>query len=72
MMITRLTVGRVPIWQPIVAAGLKLFVVVLIIRAVEILLSGQPFPITGYLNALVNSQEGVIMDLIIHDNDNMV
>ena len=51
MMITRLTVGRVPIWQPIVAAG---FIAVLIIRAVarmfhaQILLSGQAFSITRY------------------------
>lgn len=62
MMITRLTVGGVPIWQPIMAAGLTLFMAVLIIRAVarmfhaQILLSGQPFSITRYLKALVNSQ----------------
>jgi hypothetical protein len=62
MMITRLTVGGVPIWQPIVAAGLTLFMAVLIVRAVarmfhaQILLSGQPFSITRYLKALVKSQ----------------
>jgi hypothetical protein len=58
--------------SPNLAAGLTLFAVVLIIRAVETLLSCQPYSITGCLNALVNTQEGVIMDLIINDNDNMV
>jgi ABC-2 type transport system permease protein len=62
MMITRLTVGGVPVWQPIVAAGLMLVTAVLIIRAVasmfhaQILLSGQPFSITRYIKVLVNSQ----------------
>lgn len=58
MMITRLTVGGVPIWQPFVAAGLTLVMAVLIVRAVarmfhaQILLSGQPFSVSRYLNTL--------------------
>jgi ABC-2 type transport system permease protein len=61
MMITRLTVGGVPFWQPIVAAGLSLIMAVLIVRAVarmfraQILLSGQPFSLSRFLKALVRS-----------------
>jgi ABC-2 type transport system permease protein len=58
MMMTRLTVGGVPTWQPIVAALLTLLTAVLIIRAVsrmfhaQLLLSGQPFSISRYLRVL--------------------
>lgn len=61
MMVTRLTVGGVPLWQPFVAAGLTIIVAILIIRAVarmfraQILLSGQPFSIQRYLKAIFNS-----------------
>ena len=62
MMITRLTVGGVPIWQPLVAAGLALIVAILIVRAVarmfhaQVLLSGQPFSASRYLKVLMKSQ----------------
>lgn len=62
MMITRLTVGNVPLWQPIMAAGLTIIMAVLIMRAVarmfraQILLSGQPFSIRRYLKTLMNSR----------------
>lgn len=61
-MITRLTVGGVPIWQPLVAAGLALIVAILIVRAVarmfhaQVLLSGQPFSASRYLKVLMKSQ----------------
>ena len=61
MMITRLTVGNVPLWQPIVAAVLSIIMAVFIIRAVarmfraQMLLSGQPFSIQRYVKALMNS-----------------
>lgn len=61
MMITRLTVGGVPIWQPLVAAALTIIMALLIIRAVarmyraQILLSGQPFSIQRYMKALLTS-----------------
>lgn len=61
MMITRLTVGNVPLWQPIVAAVLTIIMAVFIIRAVarmfraQMLLSGQPFSIQRYVKALMNS-----------------
>jgi ABC-2 type transport system permease protein len=62
MMITRLTVGGVPIWQPLAAAGLTIIMAILIMRAVarmfraQALLSGQPFSVRRYMNALLNSQ----------------
>jgi ABC-2 type transport system permease protein len=62
MMITRLTVGGVPLWQPLMAAGLALVMAILIVRAVarmfhaQILLSGQPFSVSRYFKALVKSQ----------------
>ena len=62
MMITRLTVGGVPFWQPVAAAVLSLAVAALIVRAVarmfkaQILLSGQPFSIARYIKAFVGSQ----------------
>lgn len=58
MMITRLTVGGVPIWQPLISAGLTLAMAILIIRAIarmfhaQILLSGQPFSVSRYINVL--------------------
>jgi ABC-2 type transport system permease protein len=61
MMITRLTVGNVPLWQPIVAAVLSIIMAVFIIRAVarmfraQMLLSGQTFSIQRYMKALINS-----------------
>jgi len=61
MMITRLAVGNVPLWQPITAVVLSILMAVLIIRAVarmfrtQMLLSGQPFSIQRYLKALMNS-----------------
>ena len=61
MMMTRLTVGNVPLWQPILAAVLTIIMAVLIIRAVarmfraQMLLSGQPFSIQRYLKALMNA-----------------
>jgi len=62
MMITRLTVGGVPFWQPVIAAGLTLIMAVLIIRAVsrmfraQALLSGQPFSVARYVNTLFRSR----------------
>jgi ABC-2 type transport system permease protein len=61
MMITRLTVGGVPSWQPFVAAALIFIMAIIIIRAVarifraQILLSGQPFSIQRYMKALFTS-----------------
>ncbi|MFC1921886.1 ABC transporter permease [Chloroflexota bacterium] len=58
MMITRLTVGGVPLWQPFLAAGLTLLFAVLTIRAVtrmfhaQVLLSGQPFSAKRYISTL--------------------
>lgn len=62
MMITRLTVGGVPFWQPLLAAGLTLIFAILNIRAVtrmfhaQILLSGQPFSALRYINTLFRSK----------------
>ena len=61
MMITRLTTGNVPIWQPILAAILILITAALIARAVarmfraQMLLSGQPFTIHRYMKTLIKS-----------------
>lgn len=61
MMITRLTTGNVPIWQPILAAILIMITAGLIARAVarmfraQMLLSGQPFTIQRYMKTLLNS-----------------
>ncbi|MFL7892148.1 MAG: ABC transporter permease [Anaerolineales bacterium] len=60
MMITRLTIGNVPVWQPLMAAGLTILMAILIMRAVarmfraQILLSGQPFSLQRYLKILMN------------------
>jgi ABC-2 type transport system permease protein len=62
MMITRLTVGGVPIWQPLIAAGLALIMAILTMRAVarmfraQNLLSGQPFSASRYLRILFRPQ----------------
>lgn len=62
MMITRLTVGDVPVWQPITAALLTIFLSLLIMRAVarmfraQALLSGQPFSMQRYIRTLINFQ----------------
>jgi ABC-2 type transport system permease protein len=62
MMITRLTVGGVPIWQPVIAAALTLILAIVVIRAVarmfraQALLSGQPFSAMGYINTLFRAQ----------------
>lgn len=61
LMITRLTVGGVPIWQPLLAAVLTLVFAIIIVRAVarmfrtQALLSGQPFSITVFVNTLFRS-----------------
>jgi len=61
MMITRLTVGGVPLWQPFLAAGLTLIFAILTIRAVtrmfhaQVLLSGQPFSARRYISTLFRS-----------------
>jgi ABC-2 type transport system permease protein len=58
-MMTRLVVGGIPLWQPVLAAVLLAFTAVLIIRAVaamfhaQTLLSGQPFSARRYLRALL-------------------
>lgn len=63
MMITRLTVGGVPMWQPLVAAGLTFIMAILIMRAVarmfraQNLLSGQPFSASRYIKTLFRPQE---------------
>lgn len=62
MMITRLTVGGVPSWQPFLAAGLSLVLVAFILRSVarmfraQVLLSGQPFSLARYIKTLVKYQ----------------
>ena len=62
MMITRLTIGNVPIWQPILASILTIGMAILIISAVarmfraQLLLSGEPFSLQRYLRALMNSR----------------
>ncbi len=58
-MMTRLTVGGVPFWQPLLACGLLGVTVVVIIRMVarmfhaQTLLSGQPFSAGRYFRALL-------------------
>jgi ABC-2 type transport system permease protein len=59
VMVKRLVVGGLPWWQAPVAAGLMALSIPLIVRAVarmfhaQNLLSGQPFSIKRYLNALL-------------------
>ena len=58
-MMLRLSVGGVPWWQPLLAAGLLLITVYFILRAVarvfraQYLLSGQTFSVKRYLGALL-------------------
>jgi len=59
VMMMRLVVGGVPIWQPLLAAVLMVLALVIIVRAVagmfhtQNMLTGQPFKIKLYLNALL-------------------
>jgi ABC-2 type transport system permease protein len=59
VMMTRLSAGGVPWWQPLLAIVLLVFTVVLVVRAVsgmfraQTILSGQPFSIRRFLLALV-------------------
>jgi ABC-2 type transport system permease protein len=58
----RMVHGTVPAWQPLLAAVLLLVTVILMARAVsrmfraQVLLSGQPFRIQRYLQALINPE----------------
>ncbi len=58
-MMTRLAAGIIPIWQPILSAGLLLISVILIIRGVarlfrtQSLLTGQKLTMSGFLKALM-------------------
>jgi len=58
-MVTRLAVGGVPFWQPLLAVGLMAATAVLVMRAVatvfraQMLLSGQPFSVKRYFAALL-------------------
>ncbi|UCF62507.1 MAG: ABC transporter permease [Anaerolineaceae bacterium] len=59
VMIMRLTIGGVPLWQPFLAAGLMALTAVLIVRSVanmfraQTLLSGQPFSARRFYRALL-------------------
>jgi ABC-2 type transport system permease protein len=59
VMMTRLSAGGVPWWQPLLAVLLLLITVVLVIRAVsgmfraQTLLSGQPFKVQTFFYALI-------------------
>ncbi|UCC76823.1 MAG: ABC transporter permease [Anaerolineales bacterium] len=63
-MVTRLAVGGVPLWQPLLAAALMAVTAVLIMRAVatvfraQMLLSGQPFSVKRYFTALLGRAQG--------------
>jgi ABC-2 type transport system permease protein len=58
-MMTRLAVGDVPVWQPLLAVGLLLITISIILRAVarmfhaQTLLSGQPLSVRRFLGALL-------------------
>ncbi len=58
-MIMRLTVGGVPVWQPLLAAGLLVLTAILVVRAVagmfhaQNLLSGQSFSARRFASALL-------------------
>jgi ABC-2 type transport system permease protein len=58
-MIMRLTVGGVPLWQPLLAAGLLVLRAILVVRAVagmfhaQNLLSGQSFSARRFASALL-------------------
>lgn len=59
-MIARMTVTDVPLWQPLLAALLQLLTAIFIVRTVarlfraQTLLSGQPFTIKHFANALLD------------------
>lgn len=63
-MVTRLAVGGVPLWQPLLAAALIAVTAVLVMRAVatvfraQMLLSGQPFSVKRYFTALLGRAQG--------------
>ncbi len=58
-MITRLAIGGVPFWQPLLAAGLMLIAAILVVRAVarlfqaQNMLSGQPFTLKRFFKTLL-------------------
>jgi hypothetical protein len=58
-MIMRLTIGGVPLWQPLLAAGLMVLTAIFTIRAIarmfraQTLLSGQPFSAKRFARALL-------------------
>jgi ABC-2 type transport system permease protein len=58
-MMARMTATHVPVWQSVLAAALQLLTSILIVRAVarlfraQTLLSGQPFSLRAYGNALI-------------------
>ncbi|HEY42798.1 MAG TPA: ABC transporter permease [Anaerolineae bacterium] len=59
VMIMRLTIGGVPLWQILLAVGLMMLTAVFVVRAVarmfraQVLLSGQPFSARRYTRALL-------------------
>jgi ABC-2 type transport system permease protein len=59
VMIMRLTIGGVPLWQPLLAVGLMVFTAVFVVRSVarmfraQALLSGQPFSARRFARALL-------------------
>jgi ABC-2 type transport system permease protein len=59
VMMMRLTIGGVPLWQPPLAAGLLALTAILVVRAVagmfhaQNLLSGQPFSVRRFYSALL-------------------
>ncbi|HEY47900.1 MAG: hypothetical protein AMJ88_04825 [Anaerolineae bacterium SM23_ 63] len=59
VMIMRLTIGGVPFWQPLLAAGLMALTAVFVVRSVanmfraQTLLSGQPFSARRFYKALL-------------------
>jgi len=62
-MMTRLAAGNVPLWQPLLAAGLLAVTAVFVIRAAarafhaQTLLSGVPFSLNRYFAALLGKSE---------------
>jgi ABC-2 type transport system permease protein len=58
VMMMRLTVGGVPLWQLLLAIGLSIITVIIVVRAVagmfhaQTMLSGQPFSPRRYFSAL--------------------
>jgi ABC-2 type transport system permease protein len=59
VMMMRLTIGGVPLWQVLLAVGLLILTAVLVVRAVarmfraQVLLSGQPFSAKRYARELL-------------------